>query len=126
MPRLVDIDNLTDSLVSDDCFESDVYDYCAGLSMFADMELTVRAKVMLHNKPEVKWFVFHIKYYSENISQKLQEAIDSINKQAYYIAHEKIKSFLSTWYREKIFLGRGEYILITDDVFIHSCMFHKL
>lgn len=105
MPRLVDIDNLTDSLVSNDCFESDVYDYYAGLSMFADMELTVRTKVMLHTKPSVKWFVFHIKYYSENISQELQEAIDSINKQAYYIAHEKIKSFLSTWYREKIFLG---------------------
>lgn len=126
MPRLVDIDNLTESLVKDDCFESVLYDYFAGLSMFADMELTVRAKIILHNKPEVRWFIFHIKYYSENISHELQEVIDSINKPAYYVAYEKIKDFLSKWYKGNILMGRGEYIDINDDVWIHNCMFHEL
>ena len=126
MPRLVDIDNLTESLVKDDCFESVLYDYCAGLSMFADMELTVKAKFILHNKPEVRWFIFHIKYYSENISQELQEVIDSINKQTYYVAHEKIKDFLIKWYKGKVLMGRGEYVDINDDVWIHNCMIHQL
>ena len=126
MSRLVDIDNLTDSLVSNDCFESNVYDHGLGLSVIADMELTVKAKMMLHTKPSVIWFVFHIKYHSVSISDELQEVINTINSQRYYIAHEKIKNFLNRWYMGTIFLGRGEYIDINDDVWIHNCMFHQL
>lgn len=130
MPRLVDIENISDAIqkqLYNDCL--DVYDYHVGaFHSFANTELIVRCIIGdLDAKQGVRLlnsYCFRIKFDSRSISRGLQNILDDIELDKDGIKLEirtescrKIKKYLSDYYDGEVRIFGNKVVI--DDIYIY-------
>lgn len=137
MPRLVDIENISDA-IQKQLYDNrlDVYDYNVGaFRSFADTNLIVRCIISDPDAKQdvilLKSFYFRIMFDSEDISKELQNILDDIELGKDGIRLEirtkscrKIKKYLSDYYDGEVRIFGNKVVI--DNVYINDYEIFKI